>query len=355
MAIEILSQTFFGITFQNLLIALGIVLGSVLVGKIVYYLFKTVGRRLTAKTKTEFDDILIDIIEEPIVAIIFLVGVYIAFGYLRVEDIGINGTFNAMLKVATIAVIAWSAMRFVNAFVKKILVPLTAKTKSSFDDQMVPLVSKGGKAIIVIITLIMILDVIGFDVTALLAGLGIGGLALAFAAQETVSNLFGGVSLILDKSIKIGDKIRLESGEVGLVDEVGLRSTRIRTFSNEVIIVPNSKMANGKIVNYAQPNSYGRGEIKFGVVYGSDPDKVEKTVTDIMKKNIKVSKKEDKQPVVEFLSMGDYSLNFTAKFWCNDYGDVWSTERALTKEIYNGLNKNKIGIPFPTHTIYMKK
>jgi len=351
MALEILSQTFFGFTLQNIIIAVGMVVGAFILGKIVYYLFKTVGRKLTAKTKTDIDDVLIDIIEEPIVAMIFLAGVYFAVGFLGIG----NGTFNALFKVAVILVLAWTSIRVINEIRDKVLVPLTKKTKSAFDDQMVPLFSKGGKAIIAIIAVIMVLDSIGFDVTALLAGLGIGGLALAFAAQETVSNVFGGISLILDKSVKIGDKIRLDSGEVGVVSEVGIRSTRITTYSNEVIIIPNSKMANSKLINYAQPNSYGRGEVKFGVVYGSDTDKVKKVVLEILKKHEKVSKDNSRDPVVEFLSMGDFSLNFTAKFWCNDYSQVWSTERDLTGEIYKGLNKNKIGIPFPTHTVYLQK
>ncbi len=355
MALEILSQTFFGITLQNILISLGIAVGAYIIGKIVYYLFKTVGRKLTAKTKTDLDDVLIDIIEEPIVAIIVLVGVFIAFTFLGIQDKGINGLFNSVFKIAVIIVLAWTAFRFINALSDKILIPLSKKTKASFDDHLVPLISKGAKAIVAVIAVIMIMDSIGFDVTALIAGLGIGGLAIAFAAQETISNLFGGISLMLDKSIKIGDKIRIDSGEVGVVNEIGLRSTRIRTFSNEVIIVPNSKMANSKIINYAQPNNYGRGQIKFGVTYGTEPAKVQKIVLDILKNNLKVSKKEDRKPVVEFLSMGDFSLNFTAKFWCDDYTNVWSAERELTTAIYNGLNKNKIGIPFPTQTVYLQK
>jgi MscS family membrane protein len=353
MALEILSQTFFGITLSNIITALGIIVGSIIFGKIVYFFFKTVGRKITAKTRTDLDDVLIDIIEEPVVAVVFLIGVYIAFNFLQVRDAGIKEIFNSTFKTAIIIVLAWTATRFVNAFREKILIPLSRKTKSSFDDQLVPLFSKGAKLIIAAIALIMVLDSIGFDVTALVAGIGIGGLALAFAAQETISNLFGGVSLILDKSVKIGDKIKLESGEVGVVQEVGLRSTRIKTYSNEVIIVPNSKMANSKIINYAQPNLYGRGEVKFGVSYGSDVNKVEKVVLEIMKKHPKVSVK--KEPKVEFLEMADFSLNFTAKFWCEKYTDVWSTERELTKEIYNGLRKNKIEIPFPTHTVYVKK
>ncbi len=349
MALEFLDWTFFGFTLYKILIALGIIIASYIIGKILYYLFKTVGRRLTAKTKTDLDDVLIDIIEEPIVAIVFLAGVYFALAYLGIK----NGILEGILKAATIAIIAWAGIRFVDTFVKKILIPLTAKTKSSFDDQMVPLFSKGAKAVIIILSLVMVLDSVGFDVTALLAGIGIGGIAIAFAAQETISNVFGGISLILDKTFKVGDKIRLDSGEVGLVDEVGLRSTRVRTFANEVIIIPNSTMANSKIINYAQPNALGRGEVKFGVVYGSNPEKVQKIVLEIIKKHSKVSK--EKEPTVEFLSMGDFSLNFSAKFWLDDYAEIWGTEREMTSLIYNGLNKNKIGIPFPTHTIYMKK
>ncbi|PIN98961.1 MAG: hypothetical protein COT90_01680 [Candidatus Diapherotrites archaeon CG10_big_fil_rev_8_21_14_0_10_31_34] len=351
MNLDFLYQTFFGYTIQDLLIAIGLLVAGYVVGKIVYYLFKTVGRKLTAKTKTDLDDVLLDVIEEPIVVIIFLTGAYSAAIYLKMQD----RFFSVILKMAVIILLSWTAIRLVNAIIEKILIPLTKKTKSDFDDQIIPLFSKGSKTVIVILALIMLLDVVGFDVTALVAGAGIIGLALAFAAQETVSNLFGGVSLLLDKSIRLGDKIKLESGEVGIVDEVGLRSTRIRTYSNETILVPNSIMANSKIVNFAQPNSFGRGEIKFGAVYGSDPEKVIKIITDLMKRNPNTSKHKDREPKVEMLSMGDFSLNFTAKFWCDDYTQIWPTERELTIEIYNGLNKNKIGIPFPTQTVYLKK
>ncbi len=351
MVLEILQQTFLGHSLQDILIALTILIGAYALGKIAYYFFKTIGRKITAKTKTDLDDVLIDIIEEPIAAVIFLIGAFISANYLGIQ----NGLFSTVFKSAVIIVLGWTAIRFVDAFRDKILIPLTKKTKSSFDDQMVPLFSKGSKAVIIILGTIMLLDSVGFDVTALLAGVGIGGLALAFAAQETVSNLFGGIALLLDKSIKLGDKIKLDSGEIGIIEEVGLRSTRVRTYSNEVIIVPNSTMANSKIINYAQPNSFGRGEIKFGVSYGTKPEKVQKTIINLIKNHPMVSKKQGREPAVEMLSMGDFSLNFTAKFWCDNYTEVWSTERELTKEIYNELNKAKISIPFPTHTVYLQK
>ncbi len=354
MLLDILSQTYYGIPLEKIIISLGIIVGSFILGKIVYKLFKSIGRKLTSKTSSDLDDVLIDIIEEPIVAGIFLAGAYYSFNFLGVQNTGINGFFFVAFKIAVILVLAWTGIRVIDAIAKKILVPLSQKTSSSFDDHLIPLFSKGFKAIIGVTALIMALDSVGFDITAILAGLGIGGLAIAFAAQETIANFFGGISLILDKSFSVGDKIRLDSGELGVVVEVGLRSTRIRTYSNEVIIIPNSIMAKSKIINYAQPDSYGRGSINFGVAYGSDAGKVQKLIKEVIDKNPKVSKSKDKETVVEFMSMGDFSLNFTAKFWCDEYNDVYPTERELTKEIYDALNKNKIEIPFPTHTVYMK-
>ena len=187
----------------------------------------------------------------------------------------------------------------------------------------------------------------------MLASLGIAGVAVAFALQNTLGNIFGGISLILDKSIKIGDKIRLDNDAMGIVLDVGLRSTKIRTWDNELITIPNGKMADSRILNFMQPDLTVRGAIEFGVEYGSDPAKVRKVVLDAISKIPRVLK--DPEPKVLMMEMSDFALKFKAFFWVDNFDLKFDTKSAATEEIYKSLGKAGIGIPFPTRTIYIKE
>jgi len=199
----------------------------------------------------------------------------------------------------------------------------------------------------------MVLGVWGVDIGPFLAGLGIAGLAISFALQESLGNIFGGISLIMDRVYKVGDRIQLDSGEVGTVVDVGLRSTRLRTFDNELIVIPNSKPANSKVKNYVQPDTSLRVVVNFGVEYGTKLEKVKKVLEPVLKKMKGISK--SPAPVVEFIEMGDSSLNCIAKFWVPNYEHAYGKKLEATDLIYNELNKAKIGIPFPTTTVYVKK
>ena len=164
-----------------------------------------------------------------------------------------------------------------------------------------------------IIVLLAILKIWGIQIGPLLAGLGIGGIAIAFAMQSTLGNIFGGVSLILDKTIKVGDVVYLDNETKGTILDIGLRSTKIKTFDNELIIIPNGEVANKKIQNVVQPDPSARVVIPFSVAYGSNVDKVKKIV---LKEIAKIDgKDEEKEPNVRFLSMGDSALLFKAYFW----------------------------------------
>ena len=179
------------------------------------------------------------------------------------------------------------------------------------------------------------------------------GLAIGFAVQDSLSNIFGGISLLLDKAVKVGDFVQLDSGESGEVIDVGLRSTKVKNWDNEVMIIPNGSLANSKFVNWKLPDLRARVVVPFGVEYGSDVKKVKKVVMDVIKKHKVILK--DPEPAVRFLEMGDSSLKFSAFVWVDNISDKYGTKMILVEEIYDALNKNKIGIPFPTRTIYMKK
>jgi len=198
-----------------------------------------------------------------------------------------------------------------------------------------------------------ILDLWGIQLMPLVASLGIAGIAIAFALQNTLGNIFGGISVVLDKSVKSGDVIRLDKDTYGTVLDVGFRSTKIRTWNNEVIIIPNGKLADSRIQNYILPEPSVRINLPFSVEYGSDIDKVKKVVLDEIKKLKNVLK--DPKPKIMFLEMGDFSLNFKVYFWVPSFKERFKTKEKANCLIYDALNKAKIGIPFPTRTIYMKK
>jgi small-conductance mechanosensitive channel len=198
------------------------------------------------------------------------------------------------------------------------------------------------------------LGVWGVDVTPFVAGLGIAGLAISFALQSTLSNIISGISLIMDKTFKVGDKIELDSGEVGVIHEITLRSTRVRTYDNEILIIPNNNMAGAKIKNFTQPDLKMRVVVPFGVEYGNKPEKVIPLIEKAVRKEVKGILKEPDVKVV-FTEMADSSINFKALYWVKHYNDAYAKKLEGMDVIYRTLNKNKIGIPFPTRTVYNKK
>jgi len=151
----------------------------------------------------------------------------------------------------------------------------------------------------------------------------------------------------------VGDTVKLNTGEFGRVIDIGLRSTKIKTFDNEMIVIPNGQLSNVTITNYAKPILSARLVLPFGVEYGSNPDKVKKVVLSCIK-NIK-GLKEDKEIFIRFVEMGDFALKFKLYAWVDNYLDRFSLKDDINIAIYKALKKARIGIPFPTRTIYTKR
>jgi len=247
-------------------------------GALVWLIYSRVLQNLAKKTKTEADDQIFAKTKWPL----FLLVVFYGFE-LAIENIYPNGlidkTFNALLAITFLFIL----MRIVDAIIIAWGEKFSKKTKSQLDDTLLPLFHKGIKVIFVLIGFMWVLRIWQIDITPYLAGAGILGLVLGFALQDTLKNVFGGVSLIIDKNFNLGDPILLESGELGIVAEVGLRSTKIKTYDNEIIFVPNGQLANMKIRNYVKPNTKIRKIVEFGVEYGSDIDYVKKVVMGSLK------------------------------------------------------------------------
>jgi MscS family membrane protein len=303
---------------------------------------------LAKRTKTQIDDLIIKSISSIIFYVILILGFKIGIQHFEFETTIYSSLVNSLF----ILIIIVMLLRIITNFTKHWLNEWAAKTESTADDRLVPLVEKILKAVTIILGLFFIFDTWNINLSPLLATAGVAGIAIGFAVRDSLANILGGLQLVLDKTFKVGDKIELESGEMGEILDIGIRSTKLRTFDNEVIYIPNGSLANTKIKNFTVPDLTVRVNVNFGVEYGSDPEQVRSIVLDAVKKIDTVI--EQPESVVQFLNMGDSSLDFVARVWVKDYTEAYSTKLKVTNEIYIALNKANIGIPFPTRTIYTK-
>ena len=320
----------------------------VVIGKIIAVVLRKYIKKITDRTKTKFDDILLEKSEPSLTYLIILIGVKVVLMRIGIINLPIFRIINSLIAV----IVVYFLVILMDTIIEVWGLEWEKKTKSGID-AMLPLIHKLSKVIFIMIGIIVILNIWEKDVTGFVAGLGVAGIVLGFALKDSLGNIFGGISIILDKTYRVGDRIKIDSGESGIVYDIGLRSTKIKTWDNDILVIPNGKMANSKIQNYVQPSIRSRCVIDFGVAYGSDIKKVKNVVMKTVKKVENVLK--DPEPSVAFVKMNDFSLDFKAKFWVEDVSQGYAAKEKSTCMIYDALNKAKISIPFPTRTVYLKK
>lgn len=327
-----------------------ILIGVLFITKIITLIITFILKKITSLTENTKDDELVEKMENPLV---YVVGLF----FLR-WGIGIIGL--AQDKLTIIEKIIETGIIIFIAYIIVIIADIVLevwgqdfakKTKNKIDEQLIKLFHRSIEIVVGAIAFLYILNNWDIEIWPLLGSLGIVGIAIAFAFQETLKNLFGGISLILDKNIKTGDIIQLPSGESGKVYDMTLRSTRVKTWDNRLLIIPNSTMANEIITNISRPDRSRRVEVNFGVAYGTDPEYVKHIMIEEIKK-IDVVEKEDPAPRVVFQEMGDNSLNFSALYWVKDLSDFIPAKEQGTIKIYDRLNKENISIPFPQRTVW---
>lgn len=309
-----------------------------------------IAKQFTSKTKTTLDDELFARSATPATIAIFVLAIQIAINELplTVENMEM---VNKVVYSFFVLVLGYLAYIIIDLTALKGLQRFAKRTKTKVDENLASLVNSTLKITMIALALLYILDLWGIEIGPLLAGLGIAGLAVALALQPTLSNVFSGISMILDKSLRLGDLVYLDTNTKGTVDKIGFRSTRIKTFDNELIIVPNNKLAESQIQNVALPEPKSRVVIPFGVAYGSDVDKVKELITREIKTITNVE--EDPEPMVRFLEMGDSALLFKAYFYVDTYEHRFNAIDEANTKIYKALNKAKISIPFPQMDIHL--
>ncbi len=352
MSTSILERIFYFNTIEQWSYALLTVLAVWLLSKVLLWTSSQVITRLTRSTATKLDDLLLDSAQQPLILLFTLFGFLYAYHQLTFPDTIDHWVMNAYHAAITLGV-TWLVARIVDALIREYLIPYAEKSDSKLDDHLVPMVRRGLRSVIWILGVIVALNNAGYDVGALLAGLGIGGLALAMAAKDTVANFFGGISVLTDKPFLVGDRIRID-GYDGTVLEVGIRSTRIRTLEGPMLVVPNHKFTDSMVQNVtAEPSRRIKHEL--GLTYDTAPDKMEQALR-ILNEIIDTHQDllEDER-LVSFTSYGAFSLNILFICYIRKSADIFLSMSQVNLDILKRFNEAGLNFAFPTQTLHVQQ
>ena len=321
----------------------------ILAGKVADLVISSVIGRIAHRSTNDFDDNLVDLVHRPVFLSFVLLGLGLAT--LRVA-MPAAPEFLTLGLLKTIAIVVWltTLANFNNLIVRSLRKSSQSKLVQS---GMLSLLHNVAKVVLAAMAIYFVFLAWNIDVTAWLASAGIVGLALSFAAKDTLSNLFAGVSIVVDAPYKTGDYIILDSGERGIVTDIGLRSTRILTRDDVEITVPNGIIGNSTIINEAGgPPAQHRIRIGVGVAYGSDLDHVIDTLQKVAEENVNILS--NPEPRVRFRLFGDSSLNFELLGWIADPANGGRVRHELNCAVYRAFNEQGIQIPFPQRDLHVR-
>jgi len=303
------------------------------------------------RTETRIDDIVIGSLKTPSVYWCIAIGLYIG---IAVSDLPEKYIF--YLSKAIHIIVIFSITIATANLTGKIFKDYIQKTE-------LPIPTTGLaygilKGAILTIGFLIILNVLGISITPLITALGVGGLAVALALQDTLANLFAGIHILMEKSIRVGDFVKLETGQEGYVEDITWRTTRIRMLPNNMVVIPNSKLSQSILTNYYLPEKRMALLIPIGVSYAADPVKVEQILVEEAKKAVGEipGLLGDPEPFVRFIpGFGDSSLDFTLICQVREFVDQYLAQHELRKRIFKRFKEEGIEIPFPHRTVYLRE
>ncbi|MBI4018517.1 MAG: mechanosensitive ion channel family protein [Candidatus Aenigmarchaeota archaeon] len=342
--------------YGDLIFAGIIIIASVVFSQAFMIFLGRVVLHVTAKTKTTLDDAILRAIRRPLYIAIILGGIFLAIDSLNYVDPYLD-TIKAGFTVVWVLLAAYTVSRIIKEFFDWYAKEIVAKTKTKLDETFMPIIRKMLNFFIYAIALIIILKSFGVEITPLIAGLGIGGLAVALALQDTLSNLFSGTFMVSDKIIKVGDYIEIEGGPKGYVEEIGWRTTKIKTLPNNLVIVPNAKLANSIITDYSAPQDEMAVVIQVGVAYDSDLDKTEKVTIETARQIQKTVTGAIKnfEPFIRYHTFGDSNINFSVILRVEKFVDQYLVTHEFVKALKKRYDKEGIEISFPVRKIVQAK
>ncbi|MFA4876640.1 MAG: mechanosensitive ion channel family protein [Methanoregula sp.] len=345
-----------GVTNLNYIYALATLVFGILLALIVRFLVRWLKTK-AGETDTHWDDIIIAAIGTPVQVAIIVVAAYFAISHFGILPQSLQFILDPRYVTAFYIVIgAWIISSFLHDIIVIYGHELAEKSEGDWDDRLIELLELLVKWLVWFGALMAILSVFEVNITPFLAGAGIAGLAVALAAQDIISNFFGGAIITIDKPFKVGDRVKVDQ-YYGDVINVGPRSTRLRTLDYQIVTIPNNKITTNVIVNYSEPDEKLRITIPVQVACGTDVAAVKKILLEIAQDVIAKSDYllTDPAPKVFFIEFADSSLKFILYVWARKYNLPDEVKDAINSRIAERFAAEGIEIPFPQMEVRLKK
>ncbi|MCS3010704.1 mechanosensitive ion channel family protein [Bacteroides thetaiotaomicron] len=345
-----LENELWGNTIENWGISILIILGAIIIVKLLSLLGKKVIKPFVTGTDNHLDDVIFYSLEAPVKFAIILLGIWIAIHRLVYPDSFVKVVDNAY-SILIVLDITW----FFGRLFSSLLQVYWGKQSNGQANKMMPIIKRTILVIVWLIGIVMALSNVGVNISALLGTLGIGGIAFALAAQDTVKNVFGAFTILTDKPFSIGDTIRVDSYE-GTVVDVGVRSTKIMNYDKRIITFPNYKITDTSIVNISS-EPMRRVVLNLGLTYDTTSEKM-KEALELLKSIPKRVENVSSNPsdiVAVFTEYSDSALVIMYIYFIEKQGDILDVTSNMNMEILAAFNKAGLNLAFPTRTVYIQK
>lgn len=345
-----LENELWGNTIENWGISILIILGAIIIVKLLSLLGKKVIKPFVTGTDNHLDDVIFYSLEAPVKFAIILLGIWIAIHRLVYPDSFVKVVDNAY-SILIVLDITW----FFGRLFSSLLLVYWGKQSNGQANKMMPIIKRTILVIVWLIGIVMALSNVGVNISALLGTLGIGGIAFALAAQDTVKNVFGAFTILTDKPFSIGDTIRVDSYE-GTVVDVGVRSTKIMNYDKRIITFPNYKITDTSIVNISS-EPMRRVVLNLGLTYDTTSEKM-KEALELLKSIPKRVENVSSNPsdiVAVFTEYSDSALVIMYIYFIEKQGDILGVTSNMNMEILAAFNKAGLNLAFPTRTVYIQK
>jgi small-conductance mechanosensitive channel len=331
---------------MSLVIPLIIFVLTVIGGYIVRQIIVMRLMRWAQNTKTQIDDIIIGSIKGPMIIWFLILGAYFSLGASKLPADITRGIDKGLLILGIISVTL-----VISNIVSQMIKAYSAKVESALP--VTTLTQNISRVVVFGVGLLIILNHLGISITPILATLGVGGLAVALALQDTLSNFFSGFHISLARQIRIGDYIKLDSGEEGYVIDINWRTTKIKMLPNNVVLVPNDKLTKAIVTNYYLPDKEMAVAVDLGVHYKSDLEKVEKVTGEIAREVMKEvpGGVPEFEPVIRYYGFGDFSVKFTVILRAKEFVDQYLIKHEFIKRLHERYAKEGIVIPYPVSAV----
>lgn len=328
-----------------LLVGLCVFLAGLILRRILFARFQ----RFASRTKWVWDDLAVEALRKPFAVWCLIAAIYVSIVVYPLPD-DWKAFAGATLSILWLISVTLAALKLSDQLIQR----TSARTAGAI--HITSLTQNLTKGIILVFGGLTILNSMGISITPMLTALGVGGIAVALALQDTLSNLFSGIYTMLARQVRVGDYIKLESGEEGYVADISWRSARIRTLSNNVVIIPNTKLAQAVVTNFDLPSKDLAVLVEAGADYRSDLEKVERVTVEVAREVMKSvpGAVPEFEPFIRFHTFGESGVNFTVILRAKTFVDQYLIRHEFVKRLHRRYAQEGISFPFPVHTVFLQ-